>query len=266
MRQSKKHIMTINKNMKKFIGVLLIFITVHASGQEYYDLTQYNYTGEANEARLDAYFKNALIPALHRMGIKNVGVFKSHSNDTSNTRRFFVLVPVSSLNYFDKVHTSLEKDKAYQTAASDYINARHDDAPYVRMEKMVLKAFSGMPEHKKSGLTGDKSQRVYELRSYEGATEKLYRTKVKMFNTGDEIGLFDRLGFNAIFYAEVLAGSHMPNLMYLTTFDDMTSRDAHWKAFGNDPQWKKLLTDKQYDNTVSHIDTYFLTPAEYSDL
>jgi hypothetical protein len=88
---------------------------------------------------------------------------------------------------------------------------------------------------------------------------------VKMFNTGDEVGIFDRLGFNAIFYAEVLAGRSMPNLMYMTSFNDMASRDQHWKAFGDDPAWNKLKADKQYDNTVSHIDIWFLSPAEYSD-
>jgi hypothetical protein len=245
---------------------LLVLAGTRASSQEYYDLTQYNYTGEANEARLDTYFKNALVPALHRMGIKSVGVFKSSSLDTSSIRKFFLLIPITSLDFLDNIHTKLEKDKTYQSAGADYINAKHNESPYLRIEKMVLKAFSGMPKHKKSTLTGDKTKRVYELRSYEGPTEKLYRTKVKMFNTGDEIGLFERLGFNAIFYAEVLAGSHMPNLMYITTFDDKQSRDEHWKAFGQDPQWKKLTADKQYDNTVSHMDIHFLYPAEYSDL
>jgi hypothetical protein len=40
-----------------------------------------------------------------------------------------------------------------------------------------------------------------------------------MFNAGDEI--VKGYKFNAIFYAEVLAGSHIPNPMYLTTFNSM---------------------------------------------
>jgi hypothetical protein len=36
---------------------------------------------------------------------------------------------------------------------------------------------------------------------------------------GGEVPLFVRLGFNAVFYGEVIVGSHMPNLMYMTTFE-----------------------------------------------
>ena len=32
--------------------------------------------------------------------------------------------------------------------------------------------------------------------------------------------------------------AHMPNLMYMTSFDNMAARDEHWKAFSSDPLWK----------------------------
>ena len=80
-------------------------------------------------------------------------------------------------------------------------------------------------------------ERVYELRSYEGHTEKISKNKIKMFNDGDEVGLFKRLNFNAVFYGEVVAGSRMPNLMYLTTFENHPDRDAHWKSFSADEYW-----------------------------
>jgi hypothetical protein len=107
---------------------------------------------------------------------------------------------------------------------------------------------------------------VYELRSYESASEKIFRNKVQMFNAGGEIKLFDRLGFNAIFYSEVLFGPKMPNLMYMTSFANMPAREAHWKAFGADPEWKKLAALPEYQNNVSHIDITFLRPTDYSGL
>jgi hypothetical protein len=58
----------------------------------------------------------------------------------------------------------------------------------------------------------------------------------------------------------------MPNLMYMTSFDDMAARDAHWKTFGADPYWKELSAKLEYQNNVSHIDILFLHPAAYSDL
>jgi hypothetical protein len=119
-----------------------------------------------------------------------------------------------------------------------------------------------------SGLKNSLTERIYELRSYESPTEHLHKTKVRMFNEGGEIALFKRLNFNAIFYARVLSGSKMPNLMYLTTFENMAEHDAHWKAFGNSPEWKALTAMPEYENkvSVSRNESILMHPAEYSDL
>ena len=82
---------------------------------------------------------------------------------------------------------------------------------------------------------------------------------------GGEIALFESLKFNAVFYGEVIAGSSKPNLMYMTTFADMKSRDEHWKAFGDSPEWKKLSGLDEYKNTVSEIFRFLLHPTSYSD-
>ncbi len=86
-----------------------------------------------------------------------------------------------------------------------------------------------------------------------------------MFNEGGEITLFDELGFNAVFYGEVLSGSQMPNLMYMTTFANQESRDAHWKLFVDSSTWKTLSAMPEYQNNISHMDIQFLYPTEYSD-
>ena len=61
-----------------------------------------------------------------------------------------------------------------------------------------------------------------------------------MFNEGGEIGIFEKIGANAVFYAQVLLGSQKPRLMYMTTYSDMKSHDEHWAAFRNHPEWKTL--------------------------
>ena len=113
-------------------------------------------------------------------------------------------------------------------------------------------------------LSAPKHERVYELRSYEAATERLYRQKVKMFNSG-ETDIFDKLEFNPVFYAETLAGATTPNLMYLTTFENMEERNAHWDAFRTDPDWEAMKDLEEYQNTVSKNVTRLLRPTEYSD-
>ena len=164
-----------------------------------------------------------------------------------------------------KINTRLLADKAYQTGGAEYINAVYTAPPYERMETILLEAFSLAPKMQLPALKSDKKERVYELRSYESATEKIYRNKVQMFNKGDEIGLFKRLNFNAIFYGEVIAGSKMPNLMYMTSFENMDDRNNHWKAFSADPAWKQLSAMPEYQKNVSHIDITLMYPADYSD-
>ena len=214
---------------------------------------------------LDCYLQNALLPALHKMDIKNIGVFKSHANDTIPDKTMYVHTPIRSVEDIMKIQTKLTGDNTYQTAATEYLNAVYTTPPYSRMETILLQAFSLAPELQLPKLIGPRKERIYELRSYESATEKIFQNKVMMFNDGDEIGLFKRLNFNASFYGEVITGSKMPNLMYMTCHENKTARDANWKTFVDDPYWKKLSSMPEYQHNVSHIDITFLYPTEYSD-
>jgi hypothetical protein len=232
---------------------------------EVYQLTVYKYTTPAQEKVLDTYLEMALLPALHRQKLNHIGVFKAIANDTAVVKKLYVLIPGKSMDIFETVKTALDKDAAYLEAGKDYLEAAFNTAPYDRMEHIYLKAFRLAPVLQLPALTAPKRERVYELRSYESATEKIFRNKVHMFNEGGEITLFKRLNFNAIFYSEVVAGSKMPNLMYMTSFENMADRDAHWKNFGSDTTWKRLSGLAEYKNNVSHIDIMFLRPASYSD-
>jgi NIPSNAP len=253
-----------------FLSAISIFIFVSwsvpkKSARYFYQLTVYQYSRLEQEKMMDNYLQKALLPALHRMKIDKAGVFKAIANDTSDTKTLYVLIPFSSLDMVTKVADKLAADKTYQDSGAEYINAPYTAAPYNRIETILLKSFHLAPELKLPALNAAKKERVYELRSYESATEKIFRNKVHMFNEGDEIGLFARLNFNAIFYSEVIAGSKMPDLMYMTSFESMKDRDEHWKSFVNDPYWKKLSSMPEYQKNVSHIDITLLRPVDYSD-
>ena len=147
----------------------------------------------------------------------------------------------------------------------DYIDAAYNNAPYARIETIITRAFPGAPEPAVPNLTAKKADRIYEMRSYEGATEKLRASKFKMFNVGDEMAIFKKYDFNAVFYSEVIAGSHMPNLMYMTTFNGMDDNKAKWKLFFSDPAFVALGKMPEYQHNVSKAESFFLYPADYSD-
>lgn len=248
------------------IGLFTITFRSHANERTIFQLKVYTIDSKEKELRLDIFLKEAYIPALHRAGIRHVGVFKPAGDDPLHGKRMIVLIPFKNIVQFEKIEEVLSKDAVYQDSGMDYINAAHDGPPYDRIESILLRAFEDMPAYAVPEYSTPHPERIYELRSYQGATEKLYAKKVEMFNMGGEAKLFIDLGFQPIFFGEVISGPDMPNLMYLTTFENKASQDQHWDMFRNSPVWEALKSDPQYENTVSHIDKYLLVPTEYSDL
>jgi hypothetical protein len=232
----------------------------------FYEIKIYTIKNKTQETRVENYLKEAYIPAMHRLGVKTIGVFKPVATDTvAFGKLIYVLTPMKSLNQLLNLPKQLNDDVAYLEAGKDYIDAEYKTPPYSRFETIILQAFTDAPMLILPKLNGLKSERIYELRSYEGHTEKIYQNKVKMFNAGGEVPLFARLNFNAVFYGEVIAGSHQPNLMYMTTFENKADRDMHWKAFSASPDWAKLKSDPEYQNNVSKNTSFFIFPTDYSD-
>lgn len=246
---------------------LSLLFSSFSGAQEFYEIKLYIIDKPEQEVQIDNYLKNAYIPALNKAGINNIGVFKPVKNDTIHYgKRIYVLTPFKSTKQFLEIPGSLKSDAQYLKAAHDYLNAPHDKSPYRRIETTFLKAFKNMPFMKLPQLKGNFKDHIYELRSYESATESLLEKKIHMFNEGGEIPLFDSLNFNAVFFAEVLIGSKTPNLMYMTSFDSKEARDKHWELFFSSEKWKELIANKYYDNSVSKAEIFLLTRTSYSGI
>ncbi len=248
-----------------FILLFVSFTIASAQEREYIFLKTYFFSGEEQIKRTEDHLEKAFLPSVKSYGFDRVGIFKNRITEKDSVHKIFVLIPHSTLEDLADLEVKLMSDANYQEVGSDYILSKHDDPPFDRTEITLMKAFEDMPALLPSKIAGERSERVYELRSYEAATEKLYRSKVDMFNAGGEINLFEELGFNAVFYAEVLAGSAMPNLVYMTTHENMEVRDQNWKKFVDAPAWKEMSSLEKYQNTVSRADIYLLYPTSYSD-
>lgn len=236
------------------IMVLFVSIATAATPKEYYKLVIYHFTTEAQEKKLDQYLSEQYLPLLHKKYFKNIGVFKPIGNDTASDKQILVLVPHTNLNKLtESLQWSLPESGSY------------NQPNYIRYEQILLSSFKDMPLMKLPPTTISKKDRVFELRNYESPTEAAYRNKVHMFNEGGEIILFDQLGFNAVFYADVLFGSRMPNLMYMTSFSSVESRNEHWKQFGESATWKKLSSMEFYQHNMSGLYSQLLKSAAYSD-
>ena len=255
---------TILKSFTFLILLSFLTSTLKAKQAELVQIIVYHFENDTQVLQTENYLKDALIPALHQQKIDRIGVFKPI--DFAQDKRLFLVIPYNSFSHFIKVNQQVELDKNYLIAGNKYIEASYNEAPYVRKESILLNSFSTAPILQKPNLKSSFENKVYELRSYESATELLHQKKVRMFNEGGETKIFTRLNFNPIFYGSVIAGSKMPNLMYLTSYENMDDREAHWKAFGADEVWKTISVLPEYKNTVSKIESTFFRSTSYSDL
>ena len=233
--------------------------------KDYFELKVYEYKTSEQEKMIDQFLSQAYLPYLHKKGVGKIGVFTNIANDTATVKKLFVLVPYKSISDIPVINKAMFADVEVAKNGKEYLDASSEQPAFDRIVGYLLEGFRFAPTLMLPKLKSPSSERVYELRSYESASEKKYWKKVEMFNEGGEIDLFARLNFNAIFYAEVVSGPTMPNLMYMTSFENMEDRNAHWKAFSNDPKWKELLSMKEYDKTVSKNVTLFLRAKPYSD-
>lgn len=214
---------------------------------------------------MDAYFKDAYLPALHRAGITTVGVFKPIEADTAFGKMVYVFIPYKNMEQYAQLSVKLAADQVYSQAGKAFLDAPYNNPPFVRYESVLAQAFSNMPQAIFPTFTTPKSDRIYEYRSYESATEAKAAKKIHMFNEGGEMGIFENIGANAVFYAKVILGSQMPRLIYMTTYADMKSHDACWAAFRAHPEWKRLSGLEEYKNSTSKTRAYLLHPTNYSD-
>ena len=229
---------------------------------EFYELRVYILKNEAQRKLVEAYLKDAYLPALNRIENKNIGVFTELKPEGQT--KIYVLAPYNSWDDYITAHDKLATDKVYAAAGAAYLDAPATDPAYDRIESSILRAFDHMPKMQ----APETKPRIFELRRYEHASEAAGKKKLEMFNDAGEIDIFKRLGFNPVFFGETLIGEMRPNLIYMITFDDMAAHDSHWKAFGSDPEWKKISAIPDYADAklVSRITSTMLVPAAFSQI
>lgn len=225
-----------------------------------FELRRYDIETEAQKASFDTFAREAAIPALNRAAIEPVGVFYPWEGLSP----IYVLLPHRSLVSFVTVAQKLAQDEEFLQAGADFLNAPASAPAYQRMQVQFMVAFESMPRLE----TPIKAPgRVFQLRTYESPSEKTGLKKIEMFNTA-EIDIFRRTGLNPVFFGQTLAGDKMPNLTYMLVFNSMDERQANWKQFGGDPEWKQLSSMPEYADKeiLCGITNLYLRPADYSQI
>lgn len=236
-----------------------------SKGREYYELRRYHLISGPQHKLTDTYLREALVPALNRMGVSPVGVFSVTVGPQNST--ILVLIPSPSVETLVTAPFRLEQDAEYRKAGAAFLEAPAKEPAYVRVESSLMVAFKGHPRLTVPPVTAEHGARVFELRTYESPSDRDHRRKVEMFHSG-EFDIFQTAGFWQVFYGDTLIGERMPNLTYMLGFPSLSERDAKWKTFFSAPEWKKLTGSPQFnfESIVSNVDNLILTPTAYSQI
>lgn len=234
--------------------------------RQFYELRTYRLVHGPMRARLDAYLREAFIPAARRAGCGPIGVFTVAAGPGSPS--LHVLIPHSSITDFAALPGKLSDDPVYKKTADPFLNVAPDAPAYASLDVKLMRAFPHFPRVEISGATRTNQARIFELRTYFSHSDRAGATKIEMFDTGGEIEIFRRNGLNPVFFAQDLTGQRLPSLTYMLTFPDLATREKNWKSFIADPDWHQLITTPGLTDPeiTTGIDNQILTPAPYSQI
>lgn len=227
------------------------------------EVRTYTLVDAAAEAKLDQYLETALIPALLRQGLGPIGAF-DQSGEAEETQ-VLLLIAGPSVEAVTGAAAKLSKDAEYQTAAKDYLSTPANEPIVKRISSELLMSFDCWPQVTISDQKKANAPRLFEMRVYESPTENLGNLKVEMFNAG-EVPIFLDCDITPVFMGQALVGDKMPNLTYMTVYDNDEARNAGWKKFSAHPDWQVLKAVKKYEGTVSKIHKSDWTPKSFSQL
>ena len=246
--------------------------------RDYYELRSYRLKPGASPALLDGYLEKALIPALNKRGLMNVGVFTEVEVDKKTVTAkpkvgtledpvaVWVLITHPTLESFVTVSADLNTDVTVQSAGAAYLTTPKATPAYDRVDTWLLRAFAGFPRTQIPAFSKAKtSTRIFEMRDYQSHSEERALSKMAMFNAG-EIEVMKDLGMSPVFFGQAIAGPNLPHLRYITCGPDLASHLDPWKKFGGDPRWIKLRDDPQYKDNTSKNTARFIVPTAYSQI
>jgi len=246
--------------IKKSILLFALFFSIAISAQkEMYELRVYEMKFDRSEKILHDYISNALIPALNRQEIYNIGVFEELGD--ALPKKIYLFIPYKNMGAFQSTYENVESDSEFKSASESYSKTEEQQFPYETYTTSFFIAFEGFPKVVKPNA----DDTLFELRIYESYNEDAFKRKVKMFNES-EFKIFEDVGLRPVFFGEQIAGEYMPNLTYLLAFKDMIDHDVTWEKFGPHPDWQRISNLPEYANSINNIRRVFLKRVSYSKL
>ena len=109
-------------------------------------------------------------------------------------------------------------------------------------------------------------ERVFELRTYTASPGKLDALNARFREHTN--ALFVKHGMTLIGYWTPADGDRQKDtLVYILAFPDRQAREKSWKAFQDDPEWKKVKSESEVSGSLtSKVESVILKPTDYSPM
>lgn len=110
------------------------------------------------------------------------------------------------------------------------------------------------------------AERFFEMRTYTAAPGKLEALHARFRDHTNK--LFVKHGMTLIGYWTPTDGEKASNtLVYILAYPSKEAREASWKAFMDDPNWKKAKEASEVNGKlVDKVESVYLKPTDYSPI
>jgi hypothetical protein len=199
----------------------------------FYTLERYQMKNGDQPARLHEYLSTGLLPAAAKLHDGPVIVLDALV--AAHMPSVVLIRGYSTMTQPQEIADKLGKDEKHMAAFHKWESG--NDSTAERWSTSLLASTPYMTD-----IVADKDRktpRIFELRQYHSPTWRQLGALNERFG-GPEIRIFHRVGIHPILYSTTVFGDNIPNLTYLTPFENLAEREKAWTAFGADEEWLKV--------------------------
>lgn len=214
-------------------------------------------------AALDARFRDHTVSLFQKHGMTPIGFFHvaPQPGQPIDDRLFYVM------GYKDRA----ARDESWKAFAADpewkqvYADSQKDGSLTSKIENIFLSATDYSP---KLNTKPSATPRHFELRTYTVMPGRLEDLHTRFRD--HTLRIFAKHGMTNFLYWRPVADqpAMTDKMVYMLAFPSQEARNASWKAFGADPEWKTVSDNSQKTGPMlispGGVVSVQLTPTDYS--
>jgi len=234
---------------------------------EYFEVRKQTVRPEKLQRLID-YANEVMIPGLKRIGIAPFGYMiddpQLSRSENTELRDVYAFIQYRSMDECMGLRARFAQETDLIAKYQESRQGTSSQNPnFLSMDRTLLRFFDSVPRFEVPTQAAD---RVFELRIYRSFDSERNTAKIKMFEEGGEIDIFRKCGINPVFFGNAVFGTFLPNITYMTGYENAAALTKAWDTFRAHPDWLKLKDDPAYADTATEIKRICLRPLPGSQI